>query len=59
MKEIIALLNQAGLRERVKVIIGGGVTTEQVRDYVGADAQTMDAAEGVEICKKFVNEFQK
>ena len=59
MKETVDLLNQAGLRDRVKVIIGGGVTNEQVRDYVGADAQTMDAAEGVEICKKFVKESQK
>ena len=59
MKETVTLLNQTGLRERVKVIIGGGVTTEQVRHYVGADAQTMDAAEGVEICKKFIGESPK
>ena len=59
MKEIVDLLKQNGLHENVKVIIGGGITTEQVRDYVGADAQTIDAAEGVNICKNFVKESQR
>jgi len=36
----------------VKVIIGGGIVTEVVRKYVGADAFTDDAPEGVELCKK-------
>jgi methylmalonyl-CoA mutase cobalamin-binding domain/chain len=50
MKEAVALLREAGLRDRVKVLIGGGVTTPEVRDYVGADFQTTDAMEGVSYC---------
>jgi methanogenic corrinoid protein MtbC1 len=52
MKEAVALLQQAGLRDSVKVMIGGGVTTAGVRDYVGADFQTTDAMEGVAYCLK-------
>ncbi len=50
MKEAVALLQEAGLRDSVKVMIGGGVTTAGVRDYVGADFQTTDAMEGVAYC---------
>jgi len=52
MKEAVALIQEAGLRDSVKVIIGGGVTTAGVRDYVGADFQTTDAMEGVAYCLK-------
>jgi methylmalonyl-CoA mutase cobalamin-binding domain/chain len=54
MKETVKAVAEAGLRYRIKVIIGGGIVTEAVGKYVGADAFTDDAAEGVEICKKFV-----
>jgi methanogenic corrinoid protein MtbC1 len=52
MKEAVALIQEAGLRDSVKVMIGGGVTTAGVRDYVGADFQTTDAMEGVAYCLK-------
>jgi methanogenic corrinoid protein MtbC1 len=55
MKEVVDLLKEQGLRDRVKVIIGGGATGEEARRYVGADAQTLDAAEGVRICKKLID----
>jgi len=54
MKETVKAVAEAGLRHGIKVIIGGGIVTEAVGRYVGADAFTDDAAEGVEICKKFV-----
>jgi hypothetical protein len=37
-------------------MIGGGVTTPGVRDYVGADFQTLDAMEGVDFCARFAAE---
>jgi methanogenic corrinoid protein MtbC1 len=52
MKQTVQALEAAGLRDRVKVIIGGGIVTETVRKYVGADAFTDDAPEGVELCRK-------
>jgi dimethylamine corrinoid protein len=53
-KKVTDSLVEKGLREKIKVIIGGGVTTETVRRYVRADAQTIDAVEGLYMCKKFI-----
>ena len=54
VKETVNALDAAGLRNKVKVIIGGGIVTEKVGEYVGADAFTNDASEGVEMCREFV-----
>lgn len=59
MKETIKAIEEKGMRDKVKVIIGGGVIIEQVRDYVGADAFTRDAMEGVSICQNFMKEAKK
>jgi 5-methyltetrahydrofolate--homocysteine methyltransferase len=55
MKEVVDLLVEKNLRQSVKVIVGGGVTTETVRQYIGADGQTTDAIDGLNQCKKFLN----
>jgi methanogenic corrinoid protein MtbC1 len=55
MKEVISLLKEKGLRERTFVIIGGGVTTEFARKELGADAQTLDPTEAIQLCKRFIN----
>jgi methanogenic corrinoid protein MtbC1 len=52
MKLTVQAMEAGGLRDNVKIIIGGGIVTEIVRKYVGADAFTDDASEGIEICKK-------
>ncbi len=52
MKQTADMLEEAGLRGQSKLMIGGGVTTPAVRDYVGADFQTLDATEGVDYCIK-------
>ena len=54
MKIAAAMLEEAGMRRGVKLMIGGGVTTPQVRDYVGADFQTTDATKGVAYCLDMV-----
>ena len=54
MKEVVTALENAGVRNKVKIIIGGGATGDEARRYVGADAQTLDAASGIHICKEFV-----
>lgn len=47
MKNVIDALKEAGLRDKVKVIIGGTITSETVRDFTGADAYATDALTGV------------
>ncbi len=49
-KEAIELLQQAGLRDGLKIMVGGGVTTSELKDHLGADFQTLDAAAGVSFC---------
>lgn len=55
-KETIEAITEAGLRDKVKIIIGGGVVTELVQRHTGADAYTDDGLEGVEMCRRFVAE---
>jgi methanogenic corrinoid protein MtbC1 len=51
MKETIQALTDAGLRDRVKVMIGGGAVDEQIRGFAGADAYGADAMAAVELAK--------
>ncbi len=55
---IPALTNASLARSRAAryVIIGGGPTTPTVRDYVRADAWTLDPKEGVNWCKRFLKD---
>ena len=54
MKQTVDAMNGAGLRDKVKVMIGGGQITEEVRKYTGADAYGKDAMTGVSLAKKWV-----
>jgi methanogenic corrinoid protein MtbC1 len=56
MKQAAALLSDAGLRDGLKLLIGGGVTTAALKEYVGADFQIADAVEGVAYCVRTVGE---
>ncbi len=51
---VIDELKKAGLRGKVKVIIGGATMTETFAKEIGADGYAKDAVTGVEICKKWV-----
>ena len=44
MKEVIIALEEKGLRDKVKVMIGGAPVTENFANEIGADKYTMDAA---------------
>ena len=54
MKEASEMLEEAGLRRQFKLMVGGGIVTPMVKDYVGADFQTRDAMEGVAYCMKSI-----
>jgi methanogenic corrinoid protein MtbC1 len=54
MKETIAAIEQAGRRDRVKIMIGGGQIDETVRAYTGADAFGVNAVEAVNLCKNWM-----
>ena len=51
MRETIQSLEKAGLRDRVKIMIGGAPTSERLRDEIGADFYGRDAIEAVAIAR--------
>lgn len=54
MKETIDSLETEGLRDNLKVIIGGVPVNENVCKRVGADDFSTNAADGVKICQRWV-----
>ncbi|MCL4739546.1 MAG: cobalamin-dependent protein [Burkholderiaceae bacterium] len=53
MKETIAAFDAAGVRERFKIMIGGGQIDETVRAYTGADAFGVNALDAVALCRRW------
>jgi 5-methyltetrahydrofolate--homocysteine methyltransferase len=53
MKETVATIESAGLRDKVRIMIGGGQIDEQVKAYTGADAYGKDAMEAVTLARKW------
>lgn len=52
LKKVVDELAAAGLRDTVKVAIGGAPCNEEVRKFAGADYYAKDAAAAVTICKE-------
>lgn len=54
MKETIQKIKDAGLRESVKIMIGGGTIDENIVGYVNADAFGESAVDAVNLSKKWI-----
>lgn len=54
LKEVVRSLNEHGLRDRIKIMIGGVPTTQQFADEIGADAWGRDALDTVVIAKQLM-----
>ncbi len=54
MKDTVTALDAAGIRDQVKVIIGGGLVNEDVKAYSGADDWGKDANAAVTLCNKYL-----
>ncbi len=54
MKTTIEALDKAGLRSKVKVMVGGGPMDEKACSYTGADAWGNDANAAVNFCKEWI-----
>jgi len=52
-KDVIDALEEAGLRSKVKVMIGGAPVTQSYASEIGADAYAPDAATAAEVCRSF------
>lgn len=54
MAEVIEALKKEGLRDKVKVIVGGAPTSREWAEEIGADGYGANALEAVEIAKRLL-----
>ncbi len=54
MKRTVEALEAAGIRDGVKIMIGGGQMDDEVRKYVHADAYGKDAVAAVSLCRQWI-----
>jgi 5-methyltetrahydrofolate--homocysteine methyltransferase len=54
MESTIKVLEEAGVRDKVKIMIGGAPVTQAFSDQIGADGYASNAAAAAELAKKFV-----
>lgn len=54
MKETVDAIEAAGLRDQVKIMIGGGQIDDMVKEYTGADAYGKDAAAAISLVREWL-----
>ena len=54
MKDTVAAIEAAGLRDNVQIMVGGGQVNEDISKYAGADAYGDTAVSGVTLAKKWI-----
>lgn len=55
MEEVIKILESENLRDKIKVMIGGGPVSNSYAEKIGADVYTTDASRAAKMAKKLVN----
>jgi len=55
LKSVIKALDEAGLRNKVKVVVGGAPVTQGYADSIGADGYAGNGGEAVRVCKELMN----
>ena len=54
MKNTVEVIENAGLRDQIKIMVGGGTVDEKVKEYTGADAYGADAVAAVKLSNEWV-----
>ena len=54
MKSTVAAVQAAGVRGKLKVLLGGNAVKKEFAREIKADAAALDAVEGLEICRRWV-----
>ena len=55
MKETVAAICESGLREQVKIIVGGAPVNQSFADEIGADGYAADAGSASKLAKSYLN----
>jgi methanogenic corrinoid protein MtbC1 len=53
-KRTVDAITESGLRDKVKVIVGGGRIDPHAAEYIKPDASTDNAAQGVKLCARLM-----
>jgi 5-methyltetrahydrofolate--homocysteine methyltransferase len=54
MKEMLELLQESGVRDQYKVIVGGAPVTQEFAELIGADGYGADAPRAVDVTKRLL-----
>ena len=57
-KDVIDALTEAGLRDKVRVMVGGAPVTREYADEIGADCYTLDAASAAKEAVRLIREMR-
>ncbi|MBN1541870.1 corrinoid protein [candidate division KSB1 bacterium] len=55
MKDTIEAIQSSGIRDSVKIVVGGAPLTQKFADEIGADGYAPDAASAVQVVKDMIN----
>jgi methanogenic corrinoid protein MtbC1 len=55
MKGVLAALEEAGVRDQVKILVGGAPVTDRFAEEIGADAYAPNASAAVEKSRELLN----
>jgi methanogenic corrinoid protein MtbC1 len=55
MKNTVGATREAGVRSKLKILLGGNAVKKEFASEIGADAAALDAVEGLEICRKWIH----
>lgn len=56
MADVVKACEEAGIRDKVRIMVGGAPVTQEFADSIGADAYTDDASSAAEVAAKFCAE---
>lgn len=56
MADVVTILKENGIRDKFKVVVGGGPISQSFADKIGADGYSKSAANAVRLCQKIVGE---
>lgn len=55
MREVVELLGTSGMRDQVKVLVGGGPVSQRFAESIGADGYSRNAVEAVQLAKRLLH----
>ncbi|MDR3337710.1 MAG: corrinoid protein [Treponema sp.] len=59
MSKVVDLAREKGVRDKIKILVGGGPVSQAFSDRIGADGYAKNAAEAVRLCQKLVTQGVK